>query len=108
MSSADPLAIVLTTVESAEAAEALAKLLIEQALAACVQIDGPITSHYHWAGQVECAQEYRLMIKTTHDAWPRLREKLARAHPYEEPQILMIQGDDSSAGYRNWVIDQTS
>jgi len=108
MNGSSPLAIVLTTVESTKDADELARLLVDQSLAACVQIDGPIVSHYRWAGKVERAEEYRLTIKTTRDAWPRLQEKLAKAHPYDEPQIIMMGAADSSDGYRAWVVDQTS
>jgi periplasmic divalent cation tolerance protein len=108
MNELNPLAVVITTVESEQDAEALAKSLIDQSLGACVQIDGPITSHYRWSGKVEQAKEYRLTIKTTRQAWPALKEKLAKMHPYEEPQIVMISVDDASDGYRNWVVDQTT
>jgi periplasmic divalent cation tolerance protein len=102
------LAMVITTVASAQDAESLAAALVDQSLAACVQIDGPITSHYRWAGKVEKASEYRLLIKTSQSAWPKMLEKLASLHPYEEPEIIKIAIDAASDGYRNWVIDQTT
>ncbi len=100
--------MVITTVASAQEAESLAAAVVDQSLAACVQIDGPITSHYRWAGKVEKASEFRLMIKTSQEAWPKLHEKLASLHPYEEPEIIMFAIDDASDGYRDWVIDQTT
>ena len=102
------LAMVITTVASAQDAESLAKALVDQSWAACVQIDGPITSHYRWAGKVEKTSEFRLLIKTSQAAWPKLHERLARLHPYEEPEIIKFAIDDASDGYRNWVIDQTT
>lgn len=102
------LAIVVTTVETAADAEQLARAIVEQSLGACAQIDGPIVSHYRWSGRTERAREFRLTIKTTQSAWPRLKEALARMHPYEEPQIVMTRIDDATAGYRDWVIDQTT
>ena len=108
MNDPDGLAMVISTVSSAQEAEALAAALVDQALAACVQIDGPVTSHYRWAGKVEQASEFRLMIKTSQKAWPALHEKLASLHPYEEPQIIMLAISDASDGYRDWVIDQTT
>ena len=108
MSDANDLAMVITTVASAQEAETLAAALVDQSLAACVQIDGPITSVYRWAGKVEKSSEYRLMIKTTGAAWPGLREKLANLHSYEEPEIILVGIDGSSEGYRRWVIDQTT
>ena len=103
-----PLAIVITTVESEDDANRLANAIIDKSLAACVQIDGPLTSHYRWSEQLHCAKEYRLTIKTTHKAWPTLKDELAKQHPYEEPQIIMLAVADSTDGYRDWVIDQTT
>jgi periplasmic divalent cation tolerance protein len=108
MSDSKAIVLVLTTVESATDAETLAQSLVDQSLAACVQIEGPITSHYRWAGQVQRTREYRLMIKTSQASWPALKEKLARLHPYDEPQVIMIPIGDASDGYRDWVIDQTT
>lgn len=108
MSDSNVLALVMTTVDSAEHADQVARSLVDQSLAACVQIDGPIISHYRWAGNVERANEFRLLIKTSSMAWPALKEKLSRLHPYDEPEIIMVPIADVTDGYRNWVIDQTT
>lgn len=108
MDESEAIVLVVTTVESAEDAEAIAKSLVDQCLAACVQVDGPITSHYRWAGKVEQATEFRLMIKSSRAAWPALKHKLAKMHPYDEPEIILCPIDDAAEGYRNWVIDQTT
>ena len=108
MGESNPLAIVTTTVESLQDAEILAKAIVGASLGACVQIDGPIVSHYRWSGEVQRSEEYRLTIKTTLTAWPALKTKLGSLHPYDEPQIVMIRVEDASAGYRDWVIDQTT
>jgi periplasmic divalent cation tolerance protein len=108
MSEPQQLILVISTVESAADADRLARSLVDQSLAACVQIDGPIRSHYRWSGEVETATEYRLMIKSSRAAWPRLLEKLTKMHPYDEPEIIMLPVADAAAGYRNWVIDQTT
>ena len=108
MTEANSLVLVITTVESATDASSLARSLVDQSLAACVQIDGPITSLYRWAGEVESKDEFRLMIKTSMSTWPRLKEKLAKQHPYDEPEIVMLAVDDATVGYRNWVINQTA
>lgn len=108
MSDSNALALVITTVESPDDADQLARSLVDQSLAACVQIDGPIISHYRWAGKVERAAEFRLLIKTSQNAWPSLKEKLVRLHPYDEPEIIMLPIADVTDGYRDWVIDQTT
>lgn len=103
-----PLAIVLSTTATVEDAERIADRLIDEQLAACVQVDGPLTSTYRWQGVVERATEYRLVIKTTVDRWETLCERLVELHPYEEPQVMLLQVEDAAAGYQQWVLDQTS
>lgn len=102
------LIVVLSTVETTKQADDLAALLVDQSLAACVQIDGPIRSRYRWAGKTESSTEYRLMIKSSLAAWPKLKEKMSRHHPYEEPEIVMMEINDASVGYRDWVVEQTT
>lgn len=99
---------VMTTVESRADANVLSRSLVDRSLAACVQVDGPITSHYQWAGKTHQAEEYRLMIKTSASAWPKLKQQLAKLHPYDEPEIIMIPVADVTDGYRDWVVEQTT
>ena len=106
--SSSSLILVISTVESREDADRLAAELVRQSLAACVQIDGPIESHYRWAEQLHKATEYRLMIKSQAAVWPRLHTALDKLHPYDEPEIIMIPVSDAAEGYRQWVVDQTS
>ncbi len=108
MSELNNLAMVITTVESAQDADTLAKALLDQSLAACVQISGPITSHYRWSGKLQQTNEYRVTIKTTAPAWPALKDRLVKIHPYEEPQIVLVEIADATEGYRDWVVDQTT
>ena len=108
MSEQPSLVMVITTAESAGDAQNLAQVMLDQSLAACVQIEGPIISHYRWKGQTEASNEYRLMIKTTRAAWPALKIKLGEVHPYDEPEIIMVPVEDASDGYRQWVVDQTA
>ncbi|MGB7326403.1 MAG: divalent-cation tolerance protein CutA [Rubripirellula sp.] len=108
MEQTQSLVLVITTVETADDAGVLSRALVGMSLAACVQIDGPIISHYRWAGEVQQSSEFRLMIKSSLSAWPQLRDQIAKLHPYDEPEIIMTIIDDSSEGYRNWVIDQTT
>lgn len=99
----DELMIVLTTVETVEQADRIGGRLIESSLAACVQVEGPITSHYVWEGRAHRDQEYRLVIKTTRAAWSRLSQWLATEHPYDEPQIVAVPVCGASDGYADWV-----
>ena len=108
MNQSRKLLLCLSTVASAEDAERIGAALIAQSLAACVQIEGPIRSHYRWQGQTQCDQEYRLVIKSAVTVWEQLKSKLLDLHSYDEPQIVMIEIDDASRGYRDWVLAQTA
>ena len=108
MSEKRQLVLVTTTVDSMSDAEELAKLVLDHSLAACVQIEQPIVSLYRWKGKLERASEVRLTLKTTVSRWPDLKLKLGQAHRYEEPEIIMCEIKDSTDGYCNWVIEQTS
>lgn len=108
MDDSGQLAMVMTTVANENDADRLAHSLVDQCLAACVQIAGPVTSYYRWAGEVQKSTEFRLMIKTSCKAWPGLKAKLAKLHPYDEPEIIFIAINDASDGYRTWVNDQTT
>ena len=107
MNVSQQLVVAVTTVESLDDAEQLAHQLVEQSLAACVQIDGPITSHYRWNGTIQRSTEFRLTIKTSNERWPHLKEQMTSLHPYDEPGILMLPVTDTTQGYLNWVIKHT-
>ena len=106
MNEPESLVICLSTVASKHDAEKIAELMLDQSLAACVQIEGPITSHYVWQGKRHSDEEYRLVIKTSSAAWASLKSTLSEIHPYDEPQIMMWVVNDSTPGYRDWVITQ--
>ena len=95
-----------TTTASESDADLIAEKLLRFRLAACVQIDGPIKSHYRWNGEDHCDEEYRLTIKSDATVWPSLKAKLVELHPFDEPQVTMFAIDDTTSGYQRWVIDQ--
>lgn len=98
--------IVLTTVAADERAETLARQLVEERLAACVNIYAPMTSLYRWRGTIERDAERQLIIKTTRATVPALQARLAQLHPYELPEFLIISAESSPA-YLKWVNDET-
>ncbi|MCO8125192.1 divalent-cation tolerance protein CutA [Stieleria sp. TO1_6] len=100
--------VCLTTVKDGDQARALAQTILEHRAAACVQIDGPIESHYRWEGRDCCDQEYRLMIKTVAGQATALRELIRQHHPYDQPQIVTLKSIDVDAGYAQWVQQQTA
>ena len=97
---------VTTTVGTAAAAKALAREILDQRLAACVQIDHPVTSLYRWQGELHEETEARLVIKSLPGCEAALQELFARHHPYELPQFLAVYMSASQA-YGRWARAQT-
>lgn len=100
------LVLVLTTAPDDARTDELARTLIDERLAACVNVHGTMRSTYRWKGQVEREPERQLVIKTTRDRLPALESRLHALHPYELPEFLVISVD-GSAGYSAWVGDET-
>lgn len=99
--------VVTTTVGSEATATALARAMVEQRLAACVQIDREVTSLYRWKGDLCEDLEARLVIKTTLEREAALRAFLAEHHPYELPQFVAMTAA-ASADYAQWVRGEVS
>jgi periplasmic divalent cation tolerance protein len=97
--------LVLTTASSSEESKKIARALVESRLAACVNIIPKIESVYRWEGKVEEAQEYLLLIKTTAEVFPHLREMIQRLHSYEVPECIALSVDDGSPAYLKWIDD---
>ena len=104
----DAIAMVLTTTSTLDEAELIGKMLVEERLAACVQISGPITSVYRWEGAIETATEFRLVAKTRVACWPKLKQRLSEVHSYDEPQVILVRIDAAAEGYAKWLLDETS
>ena len=97
---------VTTTTGAKEDADRIAVELIEQRLAACVQVSGPITSCFRWQGNVETASEWMCTIKTTDEAYDRVEELIRNLHPYDEPEIIVVPIVAGSQGYLRWLREQ--
>lgn len=94
---------VLTTAGSEEEAERIASTLVEQRLAACVQVAGPIASHYRWQGKLEREQEWQCLAKTEAGLYERVEDAIRAIHSYDEPEILAIPVLAGSDGYLEWI-----
>ena len=92
-----------TTVGSEAEAAVLASLLVEEGLAACVQIDGPVRSFYRWRGKTESATECRLWIKCTVERIGAVEARVREAHPYEVPQWVALLADRVDPEYARWA-----
>jgi periplasmic divalent cation tolerance protein len=95
--------IVLTTCGSQNEAEKIAQNLVENRLAACVNIIPQIRSIYRWEGKVESAQEWLLLVKTTVGKFEQVREAIRGLHSYELPECIAIPVEDGSAAYLEWI-----
>ena len=97
---------VTTTCDDEQKAEALARALVEQRLAACVQIDGPIKSVYRWNGKVEVEREWRCTIKTKKEHLLELQNAIKSLHDYEVPQMLMTDLSVVKESYGSWILSE--
>jgi periplasmic divalent cation tolerance protein len=95
--------LVTTTFADRESADAVAALLVERSLAACVQVLPGITSIYRWRGAVEKEQEVLLIIKTRADLVQKIGRLFDEHHPYEVPELISMEIVDGSAGYVQWL-----
>lgn len=100
--------IVLTNLPDAASAQALAKLLVEQRLAACVNILAPCHSVYRWQDKIENAIELPLLIKTTAERYAALETAIRAHHPYELPEIVAVPVERGLPDYLAWVAAQTA
>lgn len=95
--------LVLTTASSAEESKKIARALVERRLAACVNIVPRIASVFRWEGEVEESEEYLLLIKTTEEAFPRLRAAIQELHSYNLPECIALVIEDGSVPYLGWI-----
>lgn len=98
-----PYRLILCTCPSHEVAEQLATSLVEQRLAACINIVPGLTSIYHWEGKLEKGTEELLLIKTTQDRYLALQNAIQQQHPYELPEIIAVTLEDGSPDYLRWL-----
>jgi periplasmic divalent cation tolerance protein len=95
--------LILTTVPDDGKGETLALTLVEERLAACVNLLPPMTSIYRWRDAVERGAERQVIVKTTRDRIAAVRERIRQLHPYELPELIVLNVEDGSAAYLEWV-----
>lgn len=100
--------LVITNLPDAESARALATTLIEQRVAACVNVLAPCQSIYRWEGKLEEAEEVPLLIKTSAARYAALEEAIRAYHPYELPEIVAVRIEKGLPAYLAWVAASTA
>jgi len=100
-------AIVLTTMPDDSRADELARTLVTERLAACVNVYGPMSSTYRWKETVEREAERQLVIKTTSDRLAALERRVRELHPYEVPEFLVVPVQSGTDAYLQWLVAQT-
>ena len=103
----DQAIVVLTNLPDEDSARALARRLVEQRLAACVNILPGVQSIYRWQGQLEEARETSLSIKTTASRYPELEAAIRAHHPYDVPEIVALPVTHGWHPYLEWIAGET-
>src|SRR5215470_18030883 len=99
--------IVLTNCPDAATAQRIARTLVEQQLAACVNQLAPVLSTYRWEGAIEQAEEVPLLIKTTRERYPELEAAIRAQHPYSVPEIVAVPIVAGYSAYLRWLESTT-
>ena len=100
--------IVLTTLPEDGNGPAIARTLVDERLAACVNLLPPMTSVYRWEGRIEQDTERQLVIKTSRERVAELWDRIRELHPYEVPEFLVIPISDGSDAYLRWLGEATT
>ncbi len=99
--------LVTTTAPDAEQGQRIARILVEERLAACVNIVPGVRSIYRWRGEMCEDSEVLLWIKTRRDLFQKLQERVVAVHPYEVPEMIAIEISGGSTPYLSWVSEET-
>jgi periplasmic divalent cation tolerance protein len=99
---------VTTTLPDRDAANRIGRRLVEERLAACAQVVGPVASVYWWQGEVESAGEWYCHLKTTAARVEALMARLRELHPYETPEIVALPMTEGDPTYLRWIADSVA
>lgn len=95
--------VILSTCATEEEAEKLARALVEERLAACVNVVPRVRSYYRWKGAIESAGECLLVIKSSRDLFADVSAALVKLHSYDVPEAIAIPLVDGAANYLDWL-----
>ena len=94
---------VLTMLPTADAAAELARVLVQEKLAACCNILPAVRSIYRWEDKLQDENEVLVLIKTRSEQFERLKARVLELHPYEVPEVIAIPVEAGYAGYLEWM-----
>ena len=97
---------VVTTTEQEKDALDIARSLVQQRLAACVQVVGPLSSTYRWGGEVQTAREWLCQVKTRRELYEAVEAAILQLHPYDVPEIVATEIVSASPTYLKWLDEQ--
>ena len=95
--------MILTTTARMQDATRIAERLVDQRLAGCVQIGGPMLSTYRWEGAIQRTEEYMVIIKSRADLYETVEAAIKEVHPYDVPEIVGINVEAGSNEYLGWL-----
>ncbi len=98
---------VVTTTETKDQALRIAAALVDERLAACVQVVGPVTSTYRWEGAVQTSDEWLCVAKTRAELYDALERAIGRLHTYDVPEIIATPITAGSPSYLDWLRAET-
>ena len=97
--------VILVTASGEDECRKIATHLVENKLAACVNITQTIVSIYRWEGKIAQDHEYQLFIKSTRELFPEIKTAIAKLHSYQTPEIICLPIIDGSPDYLQWIAD---
>ena len=101
-----PFIVIITTTSNKEDANKIAKTLLAKKLAGCVQVIGPISSHYYWKDELCQDEEWLCLIKSSQQHYQTLEKTIQEIHPYEVPEIISLPIQEGNQGYLSWLNQQ--
>ena len=95
--------VILVTAKDKQEAEKITQLLLKERLIACGNIVSPVTSLFHWSGEIEKAEECLIVMKSRMDLFSQVAERVKGLHSYEVPEVLALPIVDASKAYLDWM-----
>lgn len=100
--------LIISNFPNKKSAMLCAEALIDQHVAACVNVLSPCASVYRWQGKVESTDEIPILIKTERQHYDRVEQLIKMMHPYELPEVILVPIDNGLPAYLQWIAEETS